>query len=440
MPTTLPKTQTLGYKNQQSVATRNTIAETQLSGALLKLSLEFPYLTAAFWAMHRIPTEEVETMAVDSRWRLYYNPDQVAYHWSVPETSAVLYHEVCHLLRDHAGRAPAEVNGDEHSAFLWNLAADAEINDDLIAEGQPLPGNPVLPATIECPDKLTAEEYYLHLQKTHCKAGDEPKTSETGVGEGNCGSCAHGHTEAFEKTANAAGIKGLPDGEAILIHRTVAQEIHQQMKKQGRGSIPGGWERWADKILKPPTVNWRQELAASVRRALAETSGRTNYRYSKPGRRQASLPDFVVPGLVQPVAKVAVAIDTSGSMGEEDLTQAVSETAGILKAQGLCDGVTVFTVDASVHACKRVFDPRQIRPLLKGGGGTDMGVALRASESLRPIPDIMVVITDGYTPWPESPPSGVDRVIILITSSNGNHACPPTPSWARTVRMTPDQG
>lgn len=405
---------------------QNGMAETLVSAALLRLSLDRPYLTAALWSLRRIPTEEVETMAVDARWRLYYNPVRVVSDWSCEQTAAVLYHEICHLLRDHAGRAPAGVAGNSAAALQWNLATDAEINDDLLAEGQPLPGSPILPSTLGCPDSLTAEEYYASIQK---QAPQPP----SGVGGGQCGSCAHGVMEALEAVAVTSGITGLPEGEDQLVRRSVALDIRSSIASRGRGTLPGGWERWADELLAPPKLDWRRELASAVRRSLAETAGRSDYRYARPGRRQAAMPDIVVPGLVQPVPCVAVAIDTSGSMGQDDLACALSETAGILKALGLREGVTVLSVDTAVHTCRNVFDPRQVKGLLRGGGGTDMGVALAAAESLRPRPDTVIVITDGYTPWPTHPPQGIGRVIIVLTRPT---SCP-TPSWAKVIQTNP---
>ena len=46
---------------------------------------------------------------------------------------------------------------------MWNVAADAEINDDLIAAGLGLPDGVVTPTGIGCEDGHAAEVYYRHL-------------------------------------------------------------------------------------------------------------------------------------------------------------------------------------------------------------------------------------------------------------------------------------
>ena len=58
----------------------------------------------------------------------------------------MLVHEVGHLVRAHAERADALGADVDHER--WNLAADAAINDDLLAAGVPLPDGAVTPATL----------------------------------------------------------------------------------------------------------------------------------------------------------------------------------------------------------------------------------------------------------------------------------------------------
>ena len=108
-------------------------AETAIAAAGLKLLDARPYLAAAWWAVQRTPIAGIGTLGVDQAWRLYYDPE-VVLRWSVDQVEAVLYHELCHLLRDHAGRGRSLAD-----PYLWNLAGDAEINDDLQGEGKKLP-------------------------------------------------------------------------------------------------------------------------------------------------------------------------------------------------------------------------------------------------------------------------------------------------------------
>jgi len=129
---------------------------------------------------------------------------------------------------------------------------------------------------------------------------------------------------------------------------------------------------------------------------------------------------------VRPNVTVAVVIDTSGSMGEKELSTAIAEVGGIIKSHVGPEGIEVLSVDAALSASQKVFSKRQIK--LSGGGGTDMGVGIKAVDERRNKPDFCVVITDGYTPWPETKP-GME-VVIALTESNQKNNCP---SYARTV-------
>ena len=65
-----------------------------------------------------------------------------------------------HLLRDHEARKKAAGIRDHRR---WNTAGDCEINDDLHAEGLPLPGDPPLPGKYGLQSGNTAEIYYKQL-------------------------------------------------------------------------------------------------------------------------------------------------------------------------------------------------------------------------------------------------------------------------------------
>ena len=112
-----------------------------LQAARVRASYQRAYFAPALFNLIPVKTDLIASMAVDSRWRLYYNDAWVAAH-TVEENAAVLIHEVSHLLREHEARKQAAAVKDH---TLWNTATDCEINDDLIAEGLPLPDDPPRP-------------------------------------------------------------------------------------------------------------------------------------------------------------------------------------------------------------------------------------------------------------------------------------------------------
>ncbi len=399
-------------------------AATRMLAAAFSLALSHPYLGTALWVVPRIPCPGLGTVAVDAGWRLFYDPAIVA-NWSVAETAGVLYHEILHLLRNHADRGRIT-----HDPRRWNLAADAEINDDLVGETIRLPGTPVLPAQFGKPDNLTAEEYFLAIPQDNERV--DPGEGTASAPDPRCGPGATGiaepwFTDATRTLAEIAGDDpvhaGLSPGHAQVVRQAVANQI----RSSGIGSVPGHLSSWAGD-LTDPKVDWRQELATLVRNATADAMGASDYRYRRPSRRQSAFPDVILPSLRQPVPNIAVVVDTSGSMWGYDLGTALAEINGILNATGTNRQCTVLSVDAQVQACRKVFHADQV--VVKGGGGTHMGRGIEGASSLIPRPDVVIVLTDGYTPWPSTPPYGM-RVVIGLICRHGNP--PETPSWARSV-------
>jgi len=70
---------------------------------------------------------------------------------------------------------------------------------------------------------------------------------------------------------------------------------------------------------------------------------------------------------------------------------------------------------------------------LVGGGGTDLRVGVTAAAVLRPAVDLVVVATDGDTPWPERPPRenpGATWVVLLLDGPRDG-----VPAWMRTITV-----
>lgn len=364
-----------------------------------------PYLAIALHSLHIRWVEGYGTFGVDRWWRMYADPVRVD-DWSVPEIGAVLLHEVWHLLREHHERAERMLV-DDANRLRWNLAGDAEINDDLVQAGMRLPGEPILPRYFNQPDGLMAEEYF------------SPQRQQTR--ECECGSGADSVERPHEDGDPSTDSPGLSRTQSEMVRVTCAQEI--RAASRSRGDIPEGWRRWAEDRLTAK-VDWRSVLAAQVRRAVATASGAVDYTWGRPSRRQ--LPGVLLPSLRRPVPTIAVVVDTSGSVDDRMLTQALAEIDGALTSAGARRGdVTVLSCDAAVAARQRVKAATQVR--LAGGAGTDMRVGIAAAVALRPKPHAVIVLTDGATPWPDEPP----RVALVVGLLSPTHV--PVPEWARVV-------
>lgn len=482
----------------------NQSVTSKLATARLSAMRGAPYLTQAVFALIPYPAPGLGTLGVTEKGIMLYDPEIVE-KLSVEELGALLLHEVSHYLRDHMGRCKTV----RAHPMLWNLAADAEINDDLVQicdghggkgwpnfpSGDPLPG-PVLPKNLleraglkpdPMEDGKLAEAYYAKLrdeigkqdgdpngegdgdgQDKSDKGGggqDQQKQQGSGKGQGQqqqkqqgqdsgdgqgggegedqseeggeggtghkpnphtqhggwrCGSGAGNSLGDFEPDEGEC--PGRTEAEREMTKRQVAEEIRNEAQK-GRGTIPGGWSQWAETYLGKPQIPWEQKLARVCRRQVEIKAGMTDVAFDRPSRWQGVFGfgegSLILPRTIRPVPNVMILIDTSGSMSDDELSVAVTETVGVMKT--IDADVTLCVFDARVHCLDKVRTAKEVQERMRGRGGTDLVPAFKAAEEARPRPDIVICMTDGGGPAPRKPPTGVNVVWVLV----GQHRMKP---------------
>ncbi|MEI6621910.1 MAG: VWA-like domain-containing protein [Actinomycetes bacterium] len=399
-----------------------------------------PYLSAAIYSMITVGTRKVARLSADTHWRLYVNPD-----WlngaQIPDIAARLAEVVWHLLGAHAERA-FDMGVGPDQADTWHQAADATIAGLLDRAGieHTVPG----PIQLNLPEGLAVEQYYAILGRLPVddEPPEQPDQQEQDGQPGqdghdgqdapadDCGSAADGLPRPYELSpADAVG--ALDRHGAEHVRRQVAIEYRADLLR--RGDEPGCWGRWIADILDP-VVPWAQVLASAVRRAFGWASGRTDFTYSRPSRRQSSSPNVILPATRRPLPEVAVVVDSSGSVDDGLLAQAMGEVEGVLTGLGVPGRkLTVLVVDAAMQTVGRVSSARDVP--LAGGGGTDMRIGIDAARALRPPVDIVIVLTDGGTLWPTSPPERVALIAVIIGRSKAE--LPATPPWLQRIECVP---
>lgn len=263
----------------------------------------------------------------------------------------------------------------------------------------------------------------------HHSSGDPGDDGNFDSHLGDCGSACDGIPRDTDLR---------PDADIGYVNKVQAEGIRKQVAidyihaQKAHGDRPGDALRWAKHITRPE-IAWEPLLARAVRRTVGWTSGRHNPTWTRPSRRQSSHPDVLQPGWRRPLPNIAMVIDTSGSIDDRLLGKAMGEVEGALAAMGIRGGnVTVLACDASVGAVTRV--RKATDATLVGGGGTDMRIGIAAASSQRPRPDLIVVFTDGYTPWPKQAPPG-STVIAAMLGRKGE-TLPDTPIWATRIECT----
>ncbi|MEU9290747.1 VWA-like domain-containing protein [Streptomyces sp. NPDC048275] len=398
----------------------------KLFAARLHAARARPYLATALFALHTVESRHVPTMAVDRHWRCYASPAFVD-RTPVEELAGVWVHEVSHLLRDHHGRSDrvARERGltGPGERLRMNIAADCEINDDAFGDGLVRPEDAVTPAFLTLPEGQLMEDYLRQFRLG-------PRTQN--LAWLDCGSGADGLERDWDLGPD--GAHGLSAQERDAVRFRVAQGI-----KARPGNTPQGWQRWAQEAFQPPQP-WRELLGAAVRSATSGAGSGEDYTYGRPSRRSAGIPGVVLPSLRRKPPRVSVIIDTSGSVSDAELGSALREVAAISRAVGgRRDLVAVLPCDAAAQVVHPLCRAEGI-PLL-GGGGTDLRTGFAKALRARPRPDVIVVLTDGQTPWPSAQPS-CRTVVGLFPRQHGDgswdednpdYVPDSPPEWARVV-------
>lgn len=368
-----------------------------LARARLLALAEAPYMAAALTAMVFYEVDDLGTIGIDARLRVYLDPVTVM-SWSTDELSGALLHEAHHFLRSHHERSPAGTwNVDR-----WNVAGDLEINDDLVVSGVVLPDGALTPERFGLPPNQTAEWYFDNLPGDHVQVC--------------CGSGATGTPMPWELSTDDSGV-------STARARTILDTVAECVRQAPPGSTPAGLARWA--TAQQSQVPWERVLRAAVRGATARGSGQSDYSWSSPNRRHRSR--VILPRLRATMTTILCVVDTSGSMSNDDLDTALGAVVSVARSMSVertwvasCDATPTFHGDA-----------RSVTSLeLKGGGGTSLENALSVIDDHRLDPDVVIFLTDGLASWSDEAPATLARRHTIVVTPEGNPSGPP---WAESV-------
>lgn len=385
-----------------------------------------PWFTPALFACKINLTREVQVAAISEKMNIYFNPDSIEAIAKDTELEQCLkqlgflwIHEISHILRQHGDRAK-EVEADPE---LWNLAADLEIND-ASWEGlmPPVKFRGCFPNDFNLPAGELAEFYYSKLRGDNRQ---KPPFQENYPDEG---SGIHGRSRHWEMEEEAERSKECP---AIVdqVRLEVTQLMHENLQS---GRIPGTWRRWIDE-QQQSTIDWRKKLKQRLKASINHFSGsRTDYTFTRPNRRQSIYHPFILPvlsGNFEP--KITCVIDTSGSINQQQLSKALSEIHNILRTFR-CP-VTIIPCDSKAYAplilsSELDFDRIKTFP---GGGGTNMISGIEAALNNKPKPTVILVLTDGYTPYPTSLYEIPLVWGFFMPDNSWNAPLPPYPPWKK---------
>ena len=412
--------------------------ELKLSAARTRLIIEKPFLGALVLRLPAVAANPswCETTATDAR-KIYYNPAYMD-ALDTDEAQFALAHEALHCALSHFARR------GHRDKRKWDIACDLAINPLLHSEGFKIPAGALMMDGFE---GMTAEEIYPSIEDSfeeechdkHVYDSDsdvKPNPEEADRGQGsspdepsdqkNQPQVQRDQSQQSAKPKESSGA-GAPQPQPLSQTEKENLDTQWQQRLAGAaqqamqaGKLDGAMARLVDYLLQPQ-LPWRSVLAHYM-----SSIARDDYSYSRPSSRRGE--PAIYPSLRSGQVNVMVALDTSGSISDEDIRQFVSEIDAI-KSQ-VRARVTMHACDVRlVEGGPWVFEPWeefQIPKKFKGGGGTEFSPVFDWVDQSDSQPDLLIYFTDAQGKFPEHEPHY--PVIWLV---KGKAKVP----WGRRVQL-----
>jgi len=359
------------------------------------LVLDEPFFGSLVLRMGLVEDSSCKTLWVDGK-SLGYNPAFVD-SLSMDKLKGCLCHEVMHCALSHHAR-----RGDRDSK-KWNVAADYAVNP-LVRDKFSLPDGALFDPDLS---SFSAEEIYNRLPDQSGDQGQDQDQAGSSGGSGDSGDQDQGQDQGSGSDPGGCGeVRDCPGEDGAVASASdlaksesewrvaVAQAAQQA---QAFGSLPAGFDRVVDEIVNPK-VDWR-----SLLRRFMDQVSKSDYSWSPPNRRHVHAGLYLPSCRTSDIGTVAVAVDTSCSIGQKTLDQVMAELSSIV-VDFRCEIYLVWC-DSRIHGIENFQDgylPERLIP--KGGGGADFRRVFEWAGRESIDPPCLIYFTDLCGSFPESVP------------------------------------
>jgi len=320
-----------------------------------------------------------------------------------------------------------DIKKNKYSGYVYNLATENHTylaenivvhNCDIVINNEISKyKNISLPTGVLIDHKYDGwfvEQVYKDLKKNM-----KMKTINIGVGKGGFSknkknqSCRGSHSKWNKKLKSKSNSAKMQRKWKRAVQQ--AADIHKQKQK---GDLPLGIQRIVEE--NQPKVHWKEVLLSYI------SEDNTDYSYRRPDRRFLT-GGFIMPDLIdgEKLENIVIAVDCSGSIGEQELKEFSGEVRGILKS---VDSVQAWicSFDTQIYSFKEIND-YQVKIEYYGGGGTDTRPVFSEIKKRGLTPKVLIIFSDLYADYP---PKAPDYDVIWLAPKR-DHGDPP--KWGRLL-------
>jgi predicted metal-dependent peptidase len=347
-------------------------ADKDMKRAINAVILDDPFYAAILLNRDIIEDNSVKTTKTNGK-VIKYNARYVA-GLTLPQIKGLLRQTAFHIASLHT------VRRQNRDKTQWDYATDMVSNAIGAEAGWELP--PESPIDMSYKD-MSAEEAYTKVP---------PAPPSDGQGNGQSGGW---NTSELEDTPGSEN-----EAEAKQIEMDLIQEVSQAAQAaKNMGKLPAHIERLLDKITDAK-LPWKEILAK-----FFKSINKDDFNWNVPNRRYLASYGIYMPSLYSHnCGPVVLAIDTSGSIGQNELAEFIAELNGIIK-HAKPSKVHVVYCDAQVQRTEEYGphdDVRATKP--KGGGGTRFEPVFEWVKEQNIQPECLVYLTDMYGSFPDKEP------------------------------------
>ncbi len=311
------------------------------------------------------------------------------------EIEGIIIHEILHLSLLHLLRRK------QRNPVGWNISADIVVNQIIKDNNFKLPDGVIMPdynnevnvfgIKIKDCNKKTAEKIYNELKgKAQKMGGKEKNKGRFDVHlEGMSGK------DDKNKKGGKKGKGGIPLSES---EKRELEKIWNDRTQEAltlskmRGDTPRGIGRLV-KDLHQEKINWRVLLNQYIMQQIPY-----NYSYNFPHKKSIAVGRYL-PHLLKEKVDITIMVDLSGSIGQREYTDFMSEIIGIARAFQERIEMKVYSHDTECYD-NGLISNGNIEKLknmeLKGGGGTSFEIPLKHFKEKNIKPKCLIWLTDGY--------------------------------------------
>ena len=318
-------------------------------------------------------TEWMGTAATDGR-TIFFNREFFT-PLSVKQVEFVIAHEILHNVFDHMGRR------EGRNPKIFNIAADYCVNGQLVRDR--IGDHQIKDITIFHDPKY----YGMGAEEVYDKIFDEMDEQELDA----LGQLLDDHIDWGDKDGQG-NRPSYSKEELKQIRDEIREATMQAAQAAGAGNTPASVQRMI-KELTEPKMNWREILRQQIQSTI-----KNDYSFMRPNRKGWHM-NAILPGTqFQETIDICVAIDMSGSIGDDQAKDFLSEIKGIMqeyqdfKIKVWCFDTKVYNEQDFDGYTMDEFDDYE--PM--GGGGTEFDVNWDYMKEHDINPKKFIMFTDGY--------------------------------------------